>query len=439
MKQLLAVLLLVAGSSGAFAQYQSTPSTSTYGPGSAGANTATSLSGAFFPGDFFNASAFIDGVYDSREQNQGQSSNVSGGGFDAGGAISASKSFSDSLLSVNYHGGYRQYPSGLGSSGTNQNLSLLYNKHFGPRWTLSFQNAAGIMLYDSVAYNTNLSVPPLNNPLSPSTRFLQSSVTATYRWSQRLTFSATGNFFLNRYSESVYGQAGVTGGIYSGSATYELTARTSIAGTYTHDDFFYQGAAGTSHINGLSASLIHTFGRGWMAKFSGGASHISTAGIYQLPVLIDNGSGQLVPGFVLVPYDTKKFIPTFEASLRHNFRILNISMTALHGVNPGNGTYLTSSNTAVNGYASRAFGRTASLTVSGGYSRISTIAEGIGESFSQTSLTAQYSRVLFSHLSGYTSYSLLRYSQISNFSSTTDNRFTFGVAFSLKNVPFTLF
>jgi len=438
LKQLAAVLLVIAGSCGAFAQYP-TPSTPGYEPGAAGANTATSLSGGFFPGDFFNASGFIDGIYDSVEQTLHSSSNTSGFGFDGGGAITASKSFSDSFLSVNYRGGYRHYPTGFGSNGTNQNFALIYTKRFGPRWTLLFNEAAGIMLYDTVAYNTNPSVPPLSNPFSPSTRFADSSVTASYRQTQRLTYTATGTFFLNRYSSATLGQEGATGGIYSGSVAYELSLRTSIAGTYSHDDFFYEGAAGTSHVNGLSASLTHTFGRGWTAKFSAGASHIATAGIYRIPVLIDNGSGQLVNGFVLVPYDTKKYIPTFQASLIHRFRILNIAVNALHGVNPGNGTYLTSSNTAVNGYTSRAFGRKAILTAAAGFSHLDTIAKGVGQSYTQTNVTAFYSRVLFPHISGYGSYSLIRYSSITNFAATTDNRFTFGLSFSLRNVPFTLF
>jgi hypothetical protein len=439
LKQLAAALLVMAGACGAFAQYSSMPVMPGYGPGTANLNTATSLSGGFFQGDFFNASAFINGIYDSVEQNLNASSKTGGFGFEVGGGISASKSFSDSMLSLSYRGGYRHYPSGFGTSGPNQNFALIYGKRFGPRWTLLFNEAAGIMLYDTVAYNTNPSVPPLSNPFSPSTRFAQSSVTATYRQTQRLTYTATGTFFVNRYSSGSLGQAGTTGGIYSGSVEYELTPRTRIAGTYTHDDFFYQGHAGTSHVNGASASVTHIFGRGWTARFSAGVSHVDTAGIYRVPVLIDNGSGQLVPGFVLVPYNTTKFIPTFGASLLHRFRILNVSVNALHGVNPGNGTFLTSSNTAVNGYASRAFGRTAILTAAASFSHLTSIAEGVGQSYSQTNITAFYSRVLFSHISGYASYSLIRYSSVTNFSASTDNRFIFGLSFSLRNVPFTLF
>lgn len=428
MKRVVAILLLGACSFVAAAQ---TPA------GEAG-NTATSLSGGFFRGDFFNASAFVNGVYDSVEQNLGSASNLSGFGYSLGGSVSASKAFSNSLLSLSYRGEYRNYPSGFGGTGTNQNLNLIYTKRLGRRWEVSFNEGAGIMLYNSIAYNIDPAAPPLANPFSPSTRFLQSSVTATYQQSARLSYTLSGNFFLNRYSYG--GATGSTGGIFSGSATYVLSLRTSVSATYSHDEFRYQFGGGASSINGVSGTVSHTFGRLWLVKVSAGGSHISTAGLYRIPVLI-NDNGVLIPAFAQIPYSVDKTIPTFQGSVTHPLGRFNLTVSASHGVSPGNGTYLTSSNTAVNGYVTRNFNREAVLTFSGGFNSLKSVAaaQGLNQAFKQSTATVFYSRVLMPHISGEVSYSLIDYSNLSSYSGRLDNRFTFGVSFSLKNVPTTLF
>jgi hypothetical protein len=437
LKQVVPVLVFCMYSVAVYGQTSSTDPTSTTPLSPAPtANTATTLQGGFFRGDFFNASAFVNGVYDTVQQTLGRSSNLGGIGFAFGGAASASKSFSDSILSLSYRGEYRDYASGFGGTGTNQDLSLVYSKRLSNRWQLTFQEQAGMLLYGTTAYSVNPDSPTISNPFSPSTRFVQSSVTATYQQSARLSYSVTGAFILNRYSFA--GAFGMTGGTASGSVNYLLSQRTKVSLTYTHDEYRYTGEGGSSSINGMFATVSHTFGRSWLAKVSAGASHVSTAGIYNLPVIIDD-NGTPVSGYVRFPYNVNKAIPTFNASLAHSIGRFSLSGVFSHGVNPGNGTYLTSSNTAANGYISRNFGSSSVFTVSAGLNRLTSVASGLGQSYSQTQFSAYYSRLIFPHVSAQGTYQLINYSSISNYGSTLDNRFMFGVSVSLKNVPTTLF
>jgi hypothetical protein len=430
LKQLLA-LLCTFGSVTALAQ---TPA-SAPAPALGAASRATSLVSSFFSGDFLNASAFFDGIYDSTQQAV-NTPNGGGAGFDLGGALSASKTFRGASLSLTYRGEYRDYAPSFGGRGSNQNLNFLYAKRLGVRWTISLNTNAGITSYGTANYSFNSSDAALNNPFSLSTRFLSSGVTIAYRQTQRLTYTASGDFFLNRYTFS--GATGATGGIFSGSASYELTPRTSLGATYSHDQIWYQLGAGNSQIDGAFLSATHKFGQTWVADVSAGASHVHTEGIFRQPIsLVVNG--QTISAIELIPYNTTEIVPTVRGSLSKRIGQFSLRGTVSRGVNPGNGSYLTSSSTMIAGYASRNFGRVSTLTLAGGYTTLQSVAKTITQGYSQDNLTVHYSRILFPHISTNLNYSYLRYGSLLGFAGRSDNRFTFGLAFSTKSVPLTLF
>jgi hypothetical protein len=429
LKQFVA-LLFAFGSAVALAQTPASAPPSAIGA----ASRATSLVSSFFNGDYFDATGFFDGVFDTTQQAV-NAPNTGGAGFDVGGAISSSKTFRDSALSLSYRGEYRDYGPSFGGTGTNQSLNFAYTKRMGLRWTLLFHTNAGITSYGTTNYSFNGDTA-LNNPFSLSTRYLASGVTLAYRQTQRLTYTISGDFFLNRYTYP--GATGATGGIFSGSARYMLTPRTSLAATYSHDQIWYQLGAGTSQIDGAFISGTHRFGRDWDVELSGGASHVHTEGLFRQPaqLVVD---GQTITVIELIPYNTTKVVPTVRGAITKRIGQYTLRGAASRGVNPGNGTYLTSSSTMISGYVSRNFGRLSTLTVAGGYTTLESIAKTITQGYSQDTFTVHYSRVLFPHISTNVNYSYYRYGSLLGFSGRSDNRFTFGVAFSTKSVPMTLF
>jgi hypothetical protein len=276
------------------------------------------------------------------------------------------------------------------------------------------------------------------NPFSPSSRFLHSSVVASYRQTQRLSYTFSGSFFLNRYS---YGGAiGTTGGIFSASASYVLTARTTIGGTYSHDNFYAQHNAGDTNIDGGFGTLTHIFGRDWRASISAGITHAHTSGIITLPVsVIIPGQGSVIIGYVTGPYDRKTNVPTVQGTISHKIGNYFVSGSAGRGVTPGNGTYLTSSHTYFGGTVSRKLDRSSTIAASFSYSRLSSIANQVMSGYSQTYFTTEYSRMILSHVSVFVSYSNMRYGSLGSFSANTNNRILFGVNVSTKSIPLTLF
>jgi len=373
-------------------------------------------------------------VYDSTQQAV-NAPNTGGLGFDVGGQISTSKSFRDSALSLSYRGEYRDYAPSFGGSGSNQNLNFIYTKRMGVRWTLSYHAIAGITSYGTTNYNFNGDTA-LNNPFSLTTRYVSSGITLAYRQTARLTYTVSGDFFLNRYTFP--GATGVTGGIFSASARYMLTPRTSVAATYSHDQIWYQLGAGTSQIDGAFISGTHRFGKTWDVEVSGGASHVHTQGVFRQPlqIVVD---GQRIIVIALVPYNTDKVVPTISGSVSKRFGEFTLRGLVTRGVNPGNGSYLTSSSTRIFGYLSRNFGRVSTLSVAGGYTTLESVAKTVNQSYSQDTFTIHYSRVLFPHISTNVSYNYYRYGSLLGFSGRSDNRLIFGVAFSTKSVPVTLF
>ena len=415
------------------------------------ANPGSGIAGQFFQGDFVNYNLFFSGLWDSANQNIGSNSGGAGG-FSMGGGVSLGKSFANGgSLGLSYRGDFRDYPGGYQGTGTNQFLSLDYSRRLGRRWSISFVEGAGILFYNSPFYGSTLSPGgvPLTNPYSPTSRFLQSSVYLSYQQTARLSYVFGGTFILNRYNYG--GAAGTNGGLGTASVVYRLTRRTTIGGTYSHNYYHYQGGFGQSTIDGGYANFSHIFGRGWEGHMSGGATYVRTNGILPFPqglILITPQGPILV--FAL-PYNNKLTVPTIQGGIRRQFGKINIGVSAGHGVNPGNGTFLTSSHTFFGGSVSRSFGRQAVIAVNGNYSNLKSIAGAdqlksqapgqnyFNQGYSQMFLNVSYSRVILRHLSGFATYSYNRYGSIGQFSTAGDNRIIVGVAYTSKAIPFSLF
>jgi hypothetical protein len=396
-------------------------------------NVFGSLASSLLQGDFVNYYAFASAVFNSTQQVLGGGSG--GAGISLGGGIDISKHTASSVLALNYRGDFRDYANGPSGTGTDQYLSLVYSRRLGRRWSISFSDSAGILFYNT-AYYPNLNTGGVNNnPFSPSTRFLSSGVFLTYQQTRRLSYTIGGDFFLSRYSYP--GAIGSIGGIESASVAYQLTERTSIGGTYSHDNFYFQQHAGTTDIDGGYFNVKHLFGRDWNVHASAGLTEAHTYGIITTPVSVILGGRPVTIGYITGPYDTRALVPTFDGGVTRRFRTFSLSANAGRGVNPGNGTYLTSSHTYFGGSASKPLHAS---VISGNffYSRVTSIANQVSQAYTQNSFAISYSRILMPHLSVYGTYQYLRYGTLGTYGSSSDNVFIFGVSFSSKNLPLSL-
>lgn len=417
------------------AQVPPTGSPSDQGPST---NPVTTLASEFLEHDFFNVFLFANAVYDSIPATIGSEGvNQGGWGFDGGGGVDAFKQFRDGFVSLGYRGDYRDYSSRFFPSGTDQNLSFAYAKRLGPRWSFNANVNGGIFLYGGTYFGA---VPSevnyvQTNPFSSESKFLSTGVSLAYRQTRRLSYIFTGQGYLNRYN--IPGSIGSTGVTGAASVLYRLTARTNVGATYSHSYFTYQRSAGEADADTVVGTVSHTFTRHWFASVSGGATRTDSHGTISVPVLIVNGNN-LLPGYEIGHYNRTATFPSVVGSVTRQLRRTSLSLSGGQNIAAGNGVFLSSKDLFLFGYYSYSVRRW-NLSFGGGVTRLSSVANAVSYSYTSSSFTASYAYNVARHLGTNVRYEFIKYGTIGSVGSVTDNRILFGVYFSSKTVPLTLF
>lgn len=423
----------------AFAQDTGTVSPAPPNPSSP--NPIVTLASQFFERDFFNVFAYGSGVWDSYAPIYQNGNYVNNGslGFEVGGGVDTFHAFRNGEISLSYTGAYRQYQSNLYGSGTFQNLALSLTKQLTRRWSFSWTAGAGIYLYGGsflTAEPTTVNTV-VTNPFSAETRFVSSGISMSYRQTRHLSYSFSGAFSVQRYNVPTW--IGSTGGSGSASVQYQFKPRTSISGSYTHSYFVYEHGVGNASVDGFYGSLTHTFPDRWVATLSGGVARSVSSGTISVPVTVEIAPGEEAGGYLIGHYRQTVYIPSFSGSLSHNFHRYLLTVTAGQGVAPsGNGYFLNSKTDYVNGVVSRSF-RRSNISAGGSYYRLVSIANTVTASYETGSLSFNYGVTVARHVGAFARYDFLRYGSLSPFNAVTDNRISFGVNFSSKTVPMTLF
>lgn len=402
-------------------------------------STSVTLASQFFDHDFVNYFLFANGIYDTRiPVLQGSQSGTSGSfGYDVGGGVSAYHEFHDGAFSLSYRGDYRNYVSSSYGSGTDQNLTLGFSKRLSRHWSLSSTVAGGILEYGGGSYSVTPSAASsvISNPFSTQTRFADVSLSLAYQQTRRLSYIFGGNFYLNNYNYA--GSINSIGGSGSASILYRLTARTSLAGTYSRTYYSYSKGVGQTTLDGLSVTLTHQFQDHWQASLSVGADRSHTSGIITIPVAILFGQ-QIVTGYETGPYDRVSYTPSVQATVTRYLRHSSLSFSGGQGVLPGNGTFLTSRDQFANATYSYST-RRSNISGGGGYFRLESIANNVSQSYSTANLSVSYGYTLRRYLSANVRYDYIHYGGLFSYGSLNESRFSFGLSLSSKSIPMTLF
>jgi hypothetical protein len=404
------------------------------------ARSIPSMVGQLMDDDFVNFYVFGNAIYDSRIpvlSSTGQGVSNGSWGYQAGGGVTLVHQFSDGDISLSYRGDYRGYSSSGYGSGSDQNLSLLYNKRLSRHWTVSLPIAAGVLLYGAGGYivspGAGAAISP--NPLSPETRFVQSGINLTYQQTRRLSYVFSGSFFLNNYNYA--GAIGSTGVSGSGSLLYRLTGKTTLGATYSHSYYHYSQHAGTTSVDGFSLSLTHNFPDHWQASVSAGVNRTDTQGTLTQAVSVILGQ-QVVQGYFTGPYQRTSYVPSFQGSLTRFFHHSSASLTGGQGVMPGNGTFLTSRNQFVTGLYNITMHRS-NIGAAYSYSHLTSISNIVTSSYATSSLSVSYGYTLRPHISANASYSYLHYGGLFALGGLNDNVLSIGLSLSTKSLPLGLF
>lgn len=402
------------------------------------ANPVTTLASEFFEHDFFNFFLFANGVYDTEPLTVGgRSVNQGGLGFDGGGGIDASKQFRDGFISLGYRGDYREYSSSFFPSGTDQSLSFAYQKRLNRRWSLTLDANAGIFLYGGTYFAAQPSEVDYVqvNPFSSESKFLAGGLALSYRQTRRLSYVFNGQYYLNRYN--IPGSIGATGLTGSGSVLYRLSAPTTVGATYSHSYFVYQRGAGQAQADTVVGTISHQFHNHWSASASAGVTRTDSNGTISVPVLVEEGNN-LLPGYAIGHYNRVSTFPSVIGNVTRSMRRSSINISGGQNISSGNGVYLASENRFLNGYYSYSL-RRSNLSFGGGLSHLTSVANAVSYNYSSGSFSASYAYNVMRHIGLNFRYNYVRYGSLGTVNNQTDNRVLFGVYFTSKSVPLTLF
>jgi hypothetical protein len=254
-------------------------------------------------------------------------------------------------------------------------------------------------------------------------------LSATYQQTARLSYLFTGSYFLNRYNG--VGAIGSNNLIGAFSTQYRLTRRTTVSGSYSHSNFLYQHDGGNGDVDSLYLTLGHEFGTHWNVTASGGVTRADSNGTFRIPILI---TGIENPVYLVGPYHEVSTSPYYQGTVTRFMRHVSVSLSGGESVGPGNGYYLASKIQNVNGYVNYQL-RRANISANVYWSRLSSASIAISGKEQNVGIGGAYAYNLIRHVGLNVRYDYIKYSTVGLLDVPSDNRVSFGIYFTSKDVP----
>jgi hypothetical protein len=330
--------------------------------------------------------AGVNGIYDSSVQpiaidSKGNLLTVSGlYGVEVNLGAYGTHSWRRAQLGLDYHGAFRAYNAGSAYDGIDQAISLGYTLQESRRITFSARATGGI-LSNSLGGIGNIPSIALQTEVVPATLlfdsrsyYLEGGLNMTYQRTARTSFTIGGDGFdVWRQSAAL---VGVEGYSLHGAVEHRLSKNSSVGFTYTRQHFNFPRAFGAADIDTGEAFVGTTFGRHWALTARGGVFHSEVKGLQSValnPVIAALlGQPTTIQAFYL-----ESIYPSGSVSLVRQFKTASLNFNYGRTVSPGNGVYLTSRSESGGASYSYTGIRRASISLSGGYTTLDSIGQGI--------------------------------------------------------------
>jgi hypothetical protein len=297
--------------------------------------------------------------------------------------VYGSHAWRSALLGVDYRGQFQMYAGNSAYDGVNQSLVLGYTWQESRRVSINSQVLAGILsnglsgigiLAPLPTVTSNVVATPTTLLFDSRSYFLQGGLDVTLIETPRTSFSFGGQGF-EVWRQSAF-LVGVEGWNARGTVQHKVNKNTSVGVTYQREHFEFPKAFGQSDIDTAELFLGTNLGPRWQLTVRGGIFRAEVKGLQtvQLNPVVAALLGQTTS---IQAFYRQDIYPSGDISLVRKFRQASLSFSYSQTVSPGNGVYLTSK--AENGGASYGYNgiRKVSLSVSGGYSALSSLGQGI--------------------------------------------------------------
>jgi hypothetical protein len=392
--------------------------------------------------------AGVNGVYDSSFEpvaidSKGNLVTVGGlYGVEANVGLYGTHAWRTALLGVDYRGTFREYANDPSYSGIDQFLTLGYTWQESRRINWRAQVLGGIVsdslggvgIEPGVTSTTASVVTPSTLLFDSRSYYVQGGLDLSLQQTARTSFTIGGSGFdVWRQSADL---VGVEGYNFHGSIEHKLSRNTSIGFVYSRQHFNFPKVFGQADIDTGEAFFGTNLGRLWALTVRAGVFHSEVSGLQTValnPVI----AALLGQTSTVQAFYRENIYPSGAISLTRRFKTASLNFYYSQVALPGNGIYLTSRGD--NGGAGYSYSgiRKVNLSVSGGYSSLTSIGQGIQPYRTGTAGAGlTYTLPLSLHLVTRYDY---RFQQIENLAYKNNGyRVTLGLTFSPGKVPLSL-
>lgn len=294
----------------------------------------------------------FNGTYDTllgsfRTDSNGQLA-PGGGSYGVEGGFSASgqKRFRRSVLGLSYIGNYTYFGNQNGFNGTNQALTLGYQRRLTRRLQLDWKNGASVTnrilgnLFNRQPDGLEVFSVPLNELFDTRIYFLQSNLNVSYAINNRLQLFVGGSGGLVRRENKNFADVNIFGA--TAGATYRMNRLTTVSVNYGFSHFNFGRSFGESNVHSVSGSIARQIGKNWQITGGGSWFRVNTIGVRQISLdpliaaLLGTTTGAEA-------FNTTNNLTGYSGSLERRFRRSSFAVRAEKNVQPGNGLFLATS------------------------------------------------------------------------------------------------
>ncbi len=304
----------------------------------------------------FRPFATVSGVYDS---------GLNGVSVDANGTlindaslgvaitygVSGLHSWKHTKIGLDYAGGFSHYAKSFYDGVTSQNLQLSLTHQLSRHAALSLNNTAAIYgsnrtapsLPQTVEFDPTTTYVPTNDFFDNRTISLSSQGSLSVQKSTRVSLSAGGDGFLvRRRSSALYGVTGVGA---HGDIQYRTSRRSTVGVMYSYMHYSFTGIYSSTDSHTVGATYSRVLSRSTQLSATGGISKYENVFVQTVP--IDPAIAALIgiSSAERVSYQSN-IIPNIAFRLSTVVPRGTVFLYASHGLNPGNGLFLTSTATS---------------------------------------------------------------------------------------------
>jgi hypothetical protein len=275
-------------------------------------------------------------------------------GVTIGFGVSGFHSWKHTRLGLNYSGGFSKYSKSFYDGLSSQSLQLSITHQLSRHAVLALgasavyygSNRSSPNLPQTIEVGSSTTYTPTNDFFDNRTVSLSTQASVVIQKSTRLSYALGGDAFLTRrWSSALYGTKGIGA---HGDIQYRSGKRTTVGVLYSYMHYAFTEISGATDSHTVAGTYSVTLSRSIQFSATAGVSRYENIFVEIVP--IDPAIAAVI-GISSALRETymANYTPNINARLSKVVPRGAVFLSGSHGINPGNGLFLTSTSTDVGG------------------------------------------------------------------------------------------